>query len=98
MVELVLTFNVPAEKQAEYFKVTAEKLIPFWKSNGALSYDVWQATEGEPAFMKTVVFADMSALEKANQFVGSDAAAQSIVQLFESFVENLAVRTYIKKV
>jgi len=90
----IFTFDVPEEKQAEYLKVTSEKIKPFWESHGCQSYDIFQATEGSPAFLKTMFLADMSAIQ-----MGADMSeeAKSIVQIFNSYATNVSVKTYVKK-
>ena len=94
MVEVVWTFDVPVERQAEYLKATTEKIKPFWESHGCLAYDVWQATEGELAFQKRMLFTDMSAMEKAMELARSGPEA---IQLWRSFVPSSTRRTYIKR-
>jgi len=95
MTELVVfTFDVPKEKQAEYLMATTEKIKPFWESHGCQAYEVWQTADGEPAFMKTMLYTNTDARQRGLE---GDAEAKSIVQLFSSFVTNLSRKTYTKK-
>jgi quinol monooxygenase YgiN len=113
MVELVWTFDVPVEKHSEYIEATAQRIKPVWEARGCLSYDVWQATEGnpefmkrmhlpdvaamEPEFMKRMLWPDMAAMEAGMQLVNTDAEVKSAVELFMSFVPTSMFRIYIKK-
>lgn len=97
MVEVVFTFDVPKEKQAEYLKATIDTIIPYWESHGCQSYDIWQATEGKSAFVKRMLFPDMPTMQKAMSLVESDDEAKSIVGIFRSFVPNPTRRIYVKK-
>jgi quinol monooxygenase YgiN len=98
MVKRVFTFEVAPEKQSEYFKATAEKIKPFWESHGCQSYDVWQAAEGEPTFIKEMIYPDIAAMQKSMGLYESDAQAKAMVGLFMSFVTNLSQRTHIQKI
>ena len=90
----IFTFDVPEEKQAEYLKATAEKIKPFWESHGCQAYDIWQSTEGSPAFLKTMFYADTGAGPGGPEM--SDEA-KAIVGLFMSFATNISPKTYVKK-
>ena len=91
---IVFTFDVPEAKQADYLKATTEKIKPFWESHGCEAYDIWQTTDGEPAFIKTMLFSDTDARKKASE---GNAEAMPIVQLFSSFATNVSRKTYAKK-
>ena len=91
---MIFTFDVPEEKQAEYLKATTEKIKPFWESHGCESYDIWQTSDGEPAFMKIMLFSDTDAMKKATQ---GNPEAGPIVQIFASFATNISSKTYVKK-
>lgn len=91
---IVFTFDVPEEKQAEYLKATTEKIKPFWESHGCQAYDIWQTTDGEPAFLKTMFFSDTEDRKKATE---GNPEAIPIVQLWGSFATNVSRKTYVQK-
>ena len=92
---MIFLYNVPEEKHAEYLKATTEKIKPFWEAHGCESYDVWQASDGNPAFMKVMLFKDPESMRKALQ--GSNEEAKTVVQLYNSFAINISTKTYVKK-
>ena len=91
---MIFTFDVPEEKQAEYLKATSEKIKPFWESHGCESYDIWQTSDGEPAFMKIMLFSDLDAMKNSMQ---GNEEAKPIVELYNSFAINVSRKTYVKK-
>ena len=91
---MIFTFDVPEEKQAEYLKATSEKIKPFWESHGCESYDIWQTSDGEPVFMKIMLFSDLDAMKNSMQ---GNEDAKPIVELFGSFATNVSRKTYVKK-
>lgn len=91
---MVFTFDVPEEKQAEYLKATTEKIKPFWESHGCQSYDIWQTSDGEPAFMKIMLFSDLDAVKKSTE---GNEEAMPVVQLWSSFATNVSTKIYVKK-
>jgi len=92
---MIFTFDVPEEKQAEYLKATIEKIKPFWESHGCEAYDIWQTSDGEPAFMKVMLYSDIDAMSKSMQ--GNSEEAKPIVELYNSFAINVSRKTYVKK-
>ena len=90
----IFTFDVPEEKQAEYLKATSEKIKPFWESHGCQAYDIWQSTEGSPAFLKTMFYADTASRQMSPE---GEAEAKTIVQIFSSFATNVSRKTFVKK-
>jgi ribosome maturation factor RimP len=92
---MVFTFDVPEEKQAEYLKATTEKIKPFWESHGCESYDIWQTSNGNPAFMKIMLFKDSEAMMKSLRDYGEEA--KPVVELYNSFAMNVVNKTYVKK-
>jgi quinol monooxygenase YgiN len=92
---MIFTYDVPEEKHAEYLKATTEQIKPFWEAHGCYSYDVWQTSDGEPAFMKIMLFTDTDAMMKSLQ--GSGEEAMPVVQLYNSFATNVINKTYVKK-
>jgi len=97
MVSIFWFFEVPVEKQAQYLKITIEKIKPFWESHGCQSYEIWQSAKGEPAFMKIMLFPDMQTMQKATGLVQSDPEARGVADLFTSFATNTSRRIYVKK-
>ena len=91
---MIFTFDVPEEKQAEYIQATIKKIKPFWEANGCESYNIWQTSDGELAFMKIMLFTDAEAIKKATQ---GNPEAGPIVQIFSSFATNVSSKVYIKK-
>jgi len=92
---MIFTFDVPEEKQAEYLKATSEKIKPFWESHGCESYDIWQTSDGNPTFMKIMLFKDTDAMMKSLQ--GSGEEAKPVIELYNSFAMNITNKNYIKK-
>jgi quinol monooxygenase YgiN len=95
MVIMVFSYEVPTEKHSEYLKATTEKIKPFWESRGCKSYDVWQATESESSFIKTMFFEDMDSMQKTTAL--SKGEGKPVVDLFYSFANNVSRKVYIRK-
>jgi len=104
MVIVVFTFDVPAEKQADYLKATSEQIKPFMESHGCLAYEVWQlaederAPDGEQEFVKTMLFPDLTTTQEFMAYSHSDPDAKSKVALFDSFAVGLKRRTLVKRI
>jgi quinol monooxygenase YgiN len=92
--KLVFTYEVSVEKQKEYLKATGEKIKPFWESHGCQSYSVWQVTDSPTAFVKEMVFEDLAKMEKSMAL----PEAQSVKDLFHSFVKNVSRKICIQRV
>ncbi len=92
---MIFLYDVPEEKQADYLKATSEKIKPFWEAHGCDSYDVWQTSDGSPAFMKIMLFKDADAMTKSLQ--GSGEEAIPVVDLYNSFATDVTTKTFIKK-
>ncbi len=93
-VKVVFTYDVFADKQSEYLKVTAEKIRPFWESHGCQSYSVWQVTDHPTAFVKEMVFEDLTTMEKSMAL----SEARPIKELFHSFANNVSRKACIQRV
>jgi quinol monooxygenase YgiN len=93
MVTVIFDYDVAAEKQAEYLRVTKEKIKPLWESIGCKSYDVWQQTDAGTRFVKIMIFDDMSRMKEtmANQ------AADPAKKIFGQFAENVSRRICEKR-
>jgi quinol monooxygenase YgiN len=93
-VKVVFTYDVSVDNQPEYLKVTGEKIKPFWESHGCQSYSVWQVTNNPTAFVKEMVFEDLTTMEKSMAL----AEAKSIKELFFSFANNVSRRVCIERI
>lgn len=89
----IFMYDVPKEKQEEYFKVTAEVIKPYWESHGCLSYTVWQTDDGSPAFMKEMLFEGQQSREQAN-----DPEAKKVTGFFRNYAVNTQRKNYVQKV
>jgi len=93
-VKVVFTYDVFVDKQLEYLKVTAEKIRPFWESHGCQSYSVWQVTDHPTAFVKKMVFEDLTTMEKSMAL----HEAESVKELFKSFVTNVSRKVCMQRI
>jgi len=93
-VKVVFTYDVFVDKQLEYLKVTAEKIRPFWESHGCQSYSVWQVTDHPTAFVKEMVFEDLTTMEKSMAL----HEAESVKELFKSFVTNVSRKVCMQRI
>jgi len=91
MVKGVFMFEVPEQKQAAYLQATAERIKPFWESHGCLSYQVHQDWNDPRKFVKEQYYPDRETAERdgALLFVEKDPEAIAVVELFNSFAENV---------
>jgi quinol monooxygenase YgiN len=94
MVKVVFTYDVSVDNQPEYLEVTATKIRPFWESHGCQSYSVWQVTNHPTAFVKEMVFEDITMME-TNMALSE---AKSVKELFFSFVSNVSRKVCIQRV
>jgi quinol monooxygenase YgiN len=96
MVLVIFTYDVDPAKKQEYLKATAEKIKPFWESQGCQSYDVWELEEGN-TFLKLMYFKDMEAKNKTIGMKGEEA--DKIRELWRSFVTDFtSLKTYIQRI
>lgn len=86
MVKVVFEYDVVAEKQEEYLRVTKENIKPFWENNGCLSYDVWQVSESQTRFIKEMLFDDLPALKTTLALQEAEPAKD----LFRQFAQNVS--------
>ena len=93
-VKVVFTYDVSVDNQKEYLKVTGEKIKPFWESHGCQSYSVWQVTNNPTAFVKEMVFEDLTTMEKSMAL----HEAKSVKDLFHSFANNVSRRVCIERI
>lgn len=94
IVKVVFTYDVPVNNQPEYLEVTSEKIKPFWESHGCKSYSLWQVTSESTAFVKEMVFEDLTTMEKSMTL----GEAKSIKGLFYRFANNVLRKVYIRKI
>jgi quinol monooxygenase YgiN len=94
LVKVVFTYDVSVENQNKYLEVTREKIKPFWESNGCQSYSVWKMTDNPTAFVKEMVFEDLTAMEKSMAL----HEAKSVKELFYSFAGNISRKVYFQKI
>ena len=83
--KVVFTYDVSVEKQKEYLKVTGEKIKPFWESHGCQSYSVWQVTDHPTAFVKEMVFEDLTTMEKSMALHEAESVKE-LSFLFDYFI------------
>ncbi|MFH1116407.1 MAG: hypothetical protein V1792_21040 [Pseudomonadota bacterium] len=95
MVEVIFTFEVAKEKQADFLGFVKTGTKPYWESNGCSAYNVWQAV-GENVFMKRMEFPDVETMGKVISKAETDAEAKALVEKFESLVTNLNRKPYVK--
>jgi quinol monooxygenase YgiN len=93
-VKVVFTYDVSVDNQKEYLKVTGEKIRPFWESHGCQSYSVWQATDNPTAFVKEMVFEDLTKMEKSMAL----SEAKSVKELFHSFAGNVSRKVCLRRI
>ena len=94
MVKVIFEYDVPVEKQAEYLEVTAQKIKPFWESNGCQSYGVWQVSESQTSFVKEMLFGDKSEMK---QSLASEEA-EPVKEIFYAFAAAISRKICVKKV
>lgn len=94
LVKVVFAFEVSVENQKEYLKTTGEIIKPFWESHGCQSYSVWQVTDHPTAFVKEMVFQDVTSMEKSMAL----QEAKSIKDLFHGFANNVSRKLCIQRV
>ena len=94
MVKVVFFYDISEEKQNEYLELTAQKIKPFWESNGCDSYTVWKVDDSQTAFVKEMLFKDNPAMKS----VLSLEAAEPIKELFYGFAKNISRKISIQKV
>ncbi len=93
-VKIVFTYEVPAEKIAEYLNVTRERIKPFWESNGCLSYSLWQPADSPTAFVKEMAFSDRAAMDKTMAL----DEAKPVKQLFQAFAQGVSRKVCVHKI
>lgn len=93
MVTLIFEYDIPTEKQAEYIRITEEKIKPLWESIGCEAYDIWQVTGSETGFVKTMLFGDMPAMKATL----ARKEADSVKKIFGKFAENVSRKACLKK-
>ncbi len=94
LVKVVFMYDVSVDSQKEYLEVTGEKIKPFWESHGCQSYSVWQVTDHPTAFVKEMVFQDVTSMEKSMAL----QEAKSIKDLFHGFANNVSRKLCIQRV
>jgi len=89
VVKHVFSFDVPAEKIANFAKWCTETSKPFFeKLPEVKSYDVYRTMVGKHAFVKEVVYKDLTAFYNMWQ-KASDPKLQKVMGEFFSYVVNL---------
>jgi len=94
MVKVVFQYNVAKENQAEYLKLTQEKIKPFWEANGCQSYSVWQVGESETGFVKEMFFDSMPRMKETMALKQADP----IKELYFKFATDVSRKVITKKV
>ena len=86
MVTMIFEYDIPAEKQAEYIRVTREEIKPLWESIGCIAYDIWKVADSETAFVKTMLYENASLLKESM----AREEADSVKKIFGEFAENVS--------
>ena len=94
MVKVVFQYNVAKELQAEYLKLTQEKIKPFWEANGCQSYSVWQVGESETGFVKEMFFDSMPRMKETMALKQADP----IKELYFKFATDVSRKVITQKV
>ena len=92
-VKVVFTYDVSVDNQPKYLEVTANKIKFFWESQGCQSYSVWQVANNPIAFVKEMVFEDLTTMEKSMSL----PEAKSVKDLFHSFANNVSRKVCIQR-
>jgi hypothetical protein len=93
MVKVIFEYDIPVERQAEYLRVTREKIKPFWESIGCQSYNVWQVTESEARFVKEMLFEADSVMKET--LASKDS--EPVKEIFRSFANDVSRRICVQK-
>lgn len=94
MVKVVFEYSVPKEKQAEYLQLTQERIKPFWEAHGCESYTVWAVAESETAFIKEMLFEDLSTMKQTMSLKEADP----VKEIYYKFAVDITRKTITKKV
>ena len=86
MVKVIFFYDVPEESQKAYLEATAQKIKPFWESNGCDSYSVWKVDGSQTAFVKEMDFKDDATMKKTLSL----EAAEPIKELFYDFAKDVS--------
>jgi len=86
MVTMIFEYDIPVEKQAEYVQVIQEKIKPLWESIGCIAYDIWKVGDSETAFVKTMLFEEVSGLKESM----ARKEAGPVKEIFGRFAENVS--------
>ena len=76
------------------FKLTQDKIKPFWEANGCQSYTVWQVAESETGFVKEMLFESMPAMKETMALKQADP----IKELYFKFATDVSRKIITKKV
>ena len=94
MVQVIFFYDIPEEKEKAYLEVTAQKIKPFWESNGCDSYEVWKVDGSQTAFVKEMIFKD----EPTMKGTLSLETAEPIKQFFYDFAKDVSRKICTKKI
>jgi quinol monooxygenase YgiN len=94
MVKVVFQYNVAKEKQAEYLKLTQDKIKPFWEANGCQSYTIWQAGDSETGFVKEMLFESMAGMKETMALKQADP----IKELYFKFATDVSRKVITKRI
>ncbi len=83
----VFTFEVPEDKQEEYFNTTNNVIKPFWEANECLSYEVYQDYFVSPRhFVKIQYYPDKDTMERSLALARQDDRGKEVVETFMKFI------------
>ena len=94
MIKVIFFYDIPEEKQKAYLEVTAQKIKPFWESNGCDSYTVWKIEGSDASFVKEMLFSDDTTLKRTLSL----ESAEPIKELFYGFAKNISRKISIQKI
>lgn len=94
MVQVIFSYDVPEESQQAYLEETAQKIKPFWESNGCDSYSVWKIDGSQTAFVKEMIFKDEPIMKRTLSL----ETAEPIKELFYKFAQNISRKICTQKI
>lgn len=93
MIKVIFFYDIREEKQKEYLEVTAQKIKPYWESNGCDSYTVWKVDGNQTAFVKEMLFGDEPTMKRTLSL----ESAEPLKELFYAFAENISRKISFQK-
>lgn len=94
MCKAYFCYEIAEENQKEYLKFVSKELKPFFESQGARSYNIYQDTNPDmpTAFIAEMVFDDLDSMQKTMGQHGKDPAYDAMVKRFFSFIADSGIK------